>query len=170
MADHRTKGWAERLERLARLIPGLGRYQDREGLRETDKCVRLYLVEQLARLLQVVERAQERAVEAQRLDRCTALERVTKPLGTAADRIRTASYGFSGVFDLHKIREVELADLHGYDLRLLEEIPHLRARLQVLADVATAEAGFGEALDAARAAVDGLAHALDEREHIARRL
>ncbi|MFB3819382.1 MAG: hypothetical protein ACE147_17115 [Candidatus Methylomirabilales bacterium] len=171
MATHaRRHGWADRLERVARLIPGIGRYQDREGLRETDKRVRLYLAEQLAGLQRILERAQERLVDGKRLDRLTALDRVGRALSTAADRIRTASYGFSGVFDLQKVREGELADLHAYDVRLLEEVPKLKARLQALADAATAEAGFPEALQAAQAGVDALADALREREHIARRL
>lgn len=171
MAAHGgSYGWADRLERVARVIPGIGRYQDREGLRETDKQVRLYLAEQLAGLQRILERAQERLVNAKRLDRLTALDRLGRVLGTAADRIRTASYGFSGVFDLQKIRESELADLHAYDLRLLEEVPPLKARLQALADAATAEAGFSEALQAAQTALDALSDALSARERIARRL
>jgi hypothetical protein len=171
MAAHGgSNGWADRLERVARLIPGIGRYQDREGLRETDKQVRLYLAEQLAGLQRILERVQTRLVEGKRLERLTVLDGVARALSTAADRIRTASYGFSGVFDLQKVRESELADLHAYDLRLLEEVPHLKARLQALADAATAEAGFGEAVQAAQAGVDALADALSERERIVRRL
>ena len=42
-----SPGWAEWLERLARVIPGVTRYQDREGLRETDKQVRVLLADRL---------------------------------------------------------------------------------------------------------------------------
>jgi hypothetical protein len=163
-------GWADRLERLARLIPGVGAYQDREGLRENDKRVRVYLVEQLAGLGRILERAEQRLTDAGRLDRLAQLDRVARTLATAMDRIRTASYGFSGVFDLQKIREAELAALHGYDVRLLEEVPRLTERLQAVADTAMPDVGFPEALAAAQASLEALGVALDERDRVARRL
>ncbi len=163
-------GWADRLERVAQIIPGVGGYQNREGLRETDKHVRLYLVEQLTGLARILERAQQRLTEARRLDRLTAVDRLARVLATATDRIRTASYGFSGVFDLHKIREAELAALLDYDVRLLEEVPRLKERLQAVADGAMGDAGFAEALDAAQATLDAFGLALDERDQVARGL
>ncbi len=163
-------GWADRLERMARLIPGIGRYQDREGLRETDKQVRVYLAEQLDGVARIVERAEQRLTEAKRLDRLGAVDGVLRVLTTARDRVRTASYGFSGVFDLHKIRESELAALHAYDVRLLEEVSPFTARLQALADAATADTGFSEALESARAALDAFGAALSERDRVAQRL
>ncbi len=163
-------GWADRLERLARLIPGIGAYQDREGLRETDKRVRLHLAEQLSRLGRILERAEQRLTDARRLDRLAQVDRVARTVATATDRIRTASYGFSGVFDLRKIREAELGALHGYDVRLLEEVPRLKERLQAVADAATADIGFPEAVDAAQAVLEAFGVALDERDRVARRL
>jgi hypothetical protein len=170
MAEARSYGWADRLERVARLVPGIGRYQDRDGLRETDKRVRLHLAEALVTAGRALERAQERLVEAKRLDRLVALDRLGKRLTTAADRIRTASYGFGGVFDLHKVRESELSSLHRYDLRLLEQVPSLDTRLEAVAAAVTADTGFPEAVAAAEALMDDFTRALDEREHVARRL
>ncbi len=165
-----SQGWADRLERVARLIPGIGRYQDREGLREVDKQVRIYLAEQLSTLGRMLERVEQRLTEAKRLDRLAGVDGLLRLLTTASDRIRTASYGFSGVFDLHKIRESELAALHAYDVRLLEGLSPLKERFEALADAAAADSGFSEALDAARTALDALGAALSERDHVARRL
>lgn len=163
-------GWAERLERLARLVPGVGGYQDREGLRETDKRVRTHLADQMAELSRIVEGAQRRLTEAGSLDRLPALDRVARLVKTLADRIRFASYGFAGVFDLHKIREAELAALHRFDLSLAEAVPRLRQRVQALADATTAEAAFPQALQAAEAALGEFEGALSEREALARGL
>ena len=165
-----ASGWAERLEGLARHIPGLGRYQDREGLRETDKQVRIYLADLLAGLSRIVEGAQRRLTEAGRLDRLPALDRVARLLGTLADRIRFASYGFAGVFDLHKIRETELAALHRFDLTLVEAVPRLRAPVQALADAAFDEGAFPQALRAVEAALQGFEQTLAERDRLARGL
>ena len=158
--------WAEGLERLARLIPGLGRYQDREGLRETDKRVRAHLAELLVDLSRTVEEAQRRLTEANRLDRLPALDRVARLLNTLADRIRFASYGFAGVFDLHKIRERELATIHRFDLRLVEAVSHLRAPIQILTDKATDETAFPQALHAVEGGLHEFEGTLGERDRL----
>lgn len=163
-------GWAEGLERLARLIPGVGRYQDREGLRETDKQIRSHLADQLVQLGRTVEAAERRLTEARLLNRLPALDRVARLLHTLADRTRFASYGFAGVFDLHKIREQELAALHRFDVGLAETLLRLREPLQALADAASDEAAFPQALRAAETALEGFQRALTERDRLARGL
>jgi len=165
-----SHGWAEWLERLARLVPGVGHYQDREGLRETDKQVRMHLADLLTDLNRIVEGAERRLTEAGRLDRLPALDRVARLVSTLADRIRYASYGFAGVFDLHKVRETELAALHRFDLDLLEAVPLLRQPLLALADAATDETAYPQALHAAEAALHDFEHRLAERERVGRSL
>jgi hypothetical protein len=162
--------WAERMERLARLVPGVGAYQDREGLRDTDKRVRTYLAELLVSVGKDLEPAQQRLVRDRRLDHMPALERLGRQIATLADRVRFASYGFAGVFALHKIRERELAELHECDARLLAEIPRLRSAILAVADAAGKDDGFGGAADAAEATLWRFGHALDERDRLARGL
>lgn len=161
-------GWAEGLERLARLIPGVGRYQDREGLRETDKRVRVYLAELLTDFTRTVEGAERRLSEANRLDRMPALDRVVRLLSTLADRIRFASYGFAGIFDLHKIRERELAAMHRFDIGLVEAIAHLRAPVQALAETGADETTFIPALQTVEAGLQDFERTLGERDRLAR--
>jgi hypothetical protein len=163
-------GWADRLERLARIIPGIGAYQDREGLREMDKRVRTRLGELLARLARELEPAQRLLAEGGRLDRLPALDRIGRRASTLADRVRFASYGFAGVFDLHKIRERELAALHDLDLELLEEIQRLQSRVRALAEAAAQEGGFPQALQAAEEGLRGFEDRLEERDRLARGL
>jgi hypothetical protein len=163
-------GWAEGLERLARLIPGVGRYQDREGLRETDKRVRVHLAALLADLHRTVEEAERRLAEANLLDRLPALDRVVRLLNTLVDRIRFASYGFAGVFDLHQIRERELAAMHRFDVSLVEAVSRLRAPVQALADKTTDETAFPQAVQAVEAALQEFEHSLAERDRLARGL
>ena len=163
------EGWAERVERLARLIPGVGAYQDREGLRETDKLVRTYVANLLADVVRELEPAQRSLAEAGRLERLPALDQVSRLLGTLADRVRFASYGFAGVFALQKVREAELHALHAFDLRLLQEIPGLRSRVQTVARGADA-AEFPHLVRTAEESIRGLEGVLEERDKLARGL
>lgn len=163
-------GWAESLQQLARHVPGLGGYQDREGLRETDKQVRMYLAGLIADLPLSLESAERRLEEARQLDRLPSLDRVSRVLRRLADRVRFSSYGFAGVFDLHKIREVELAALHRFDLRLLEALPRLQERVSALADSAMDEARFPQALQAMETALQEFEGSLAERDKLAHSL
>jgi hypothetical protein len=163
-------GWAERLERLARIFPGIGVYQDREGLRELDRRVRTRLADLLAILARELEPARRLAAEGGRLERLPELDRIGRQASTLADRVRFARYGFAGVFDFHKIRERELASLHDFDLELLEAIPRLQSWVRGLADAATREEGFPQALQAAEEGLRGFEVTLDERDRLARGL
>jgi hypothetical protein len=165
-----ASGWAEGLERLARLIPGVGRYQDREGLRETDKRVRVHLADLLAEFSRMVEGSERRLTEAKRLDCLPALDRVARLLNTLADRIRFASYGFAGVFDIHKIRERELAAMHRFDLGLVEAVSRLREPVRALAEKATDDAAFPQALQAVEAGLQEFERTLGERDRLLRGL
>ena len=91
-------------------------------------------------------------------------------MATLADRIRFASYGFAGVFAQPAIRERELAGLHEFDLRLLEEIPRLQSQVRMLTDTAGQDQGFSEALQATEAAVREFERTVDERDRLARGL
>jgi hypothetical protein len=163
-------GWAERLERLARVIPGVTRYQDWEGLREIDKLVRVLLADHLRDLNRILEGVVRRLTEARRLDRLPALDQVARRVSTLADRIRYASYGFAGVFDLHKIREPQLAALHRFDLDLMETVPRLRQPLMALAEAASQEADFPQAFQAVEDALRDFEIRLADRERVARSL
>lgn len=166
----RQDGWAERVERLARLVPGVGPYQDREGLRETDKRVRTVLADLLGGLARDLGPAQRLLAEGNGLERLPALDRVARLLNTLADRIRYASYGFAGIFDIHKVREAELAGLHAFDLRLMEGVPRLQERVRALSEASERVEWFAQAAHAAESALRDLERTLDERDRIARGL
>jgi hypothetical protein len=160
-------GWAERVERLAGLVPGVAQYQDREGLRETDKQVRVYVGELLVSVGRDLEPAEQRLADGGKLDRLPALDRIGRRVGTLADRVRLASYGFAGVFALHKIREKELASLHDFDARLVEAIPGLQAAVRGVAEKADQDMGFAEAVRRAEEALQRVEQTLEERDRLA---
>ena len=164
-----SEGWAERVERLARVIPGVAAYEDREGLRDTDKRVRVFVADLLANVARVLEPAQRSLADTGRLDRLSDLDRLGRLLATLADRVRFASYGFSGVFAQQKIREAELYGLHDFDLRLVQEIPDLRRNVQAVAQAADSEE-FAGLVRTAEESLRGLEGLLEARDTLARGL
>jgi hypothetical protein len=163
-------GWAETFERLAGSVPGLGQYQDREGLREADQRVRALVAQELTGVGRVLEGVVQQLTDARLLESLPALDRVSRRILTLADRVRFARYGFTGVFDLHKLREAELTALHRFDLGLLEQIPRLREMAERLAGTARRREDLAEALAAAEEGVARMDGLLEERDRLARGL
>jgi hypothetical protein len=113
---------AERLERLARLVPGMGSYQDKESRREADKRLRSTLADRLDGARTAVEGVIDGLQTEGHLEHLDRLGRLERKLHKAADSIRFASYGFSGVFDAVKIDEARLDRLYAFDIALAESV------------------------------------------------
>lgn len=106
-------------EKIASYIPGYRGYKQKEVRREADKLLRGFMVKKLetarSRLKTVLrETAESNAVELFR-----RLNRVSAILDRVINKVEHADYGYSGFFDLVKIREDELNKLMDYDYMLL---------------------------------------------------
>lgn len=103
------------LEKLIGSIPGYKGYKERELRREADHLLRTTLAdrldEQRRRLLGVMGTL----TSAVRLGEIMPFERATLRLQQLIDRLRTAAYGASGMFDAVKIKQKELDALYAFD-------------------------------------------------------
>ncbi|MGD8377761.1 MAG: hypothetical protein PVF68_16635 [Acidobacteriota bacterium] len=120
------------LERLADRIPGLAGYRAREARRDTDKRLREHLARRLDRGRENLDRARRELLSGGELGRLDGVGGVDKRLQRAADGLRHASYGYSGLFDALKIREEELDRLYRYDGELLDEVEGVERALQAV--------------------------------------
>ena len=156
---------AERLERLARLVPGMGSYQDKEARRDADKRLRVTLAERLDSARKVVEDViakQQRAGHIEGLDRLGSLDR---KLHQAGDSIRFASYGFSGVFDAIKIDEEKLDRLYAFDIALAELVSAVQEAAERLSASAP-QAKVTDALEPMEQQVVTFVNKIEERKNL----
>jgi hypothetical protein len=126
----KAKGFSDRVERWLAKIPGIRTYRDREHRRETDKQLREHLA---SRLQEVRSQLKDFTLEMSRkdnLDSLTELDRLSSRIQQMADTIRYASYGYSGIFDLQKIREEELQKLYDFDLSLMNDLDQVQAKVK----------------------------------------
>lgn len=107
-------------ERLASWVPGYGGYADRERRREVDKLEREFIAQKLFGLKTGVKRLVDELTTANHYDGLAAYDKLLNKIDKIAQRIRTATYGWSGMFDAVKIGEAELEKLYQYDLGLVE--------------------------------------------------
>jgi len=109
-------------EKLGIFIPGYKGYAEREGRRETDKLLRDKLVQILSQGKSVLDEIMLTLTNSQRLSVLNEVDRAKKKLEKVADRLKFASYGASGFFDVVKIKENELDKLYQFDLSLAESV------------------------------------------------
>jgi hypothetical protein len=143
---------ASQLERLARFIPGVAGYQDRENARATDKELRMRLVQELRRLVRVLDDHKARLAEARDFSALPRLDRLAGRLERLGRTVEFASRGYTGLFDLHPVDAEVLDQIYAFDLGLFEALSVVRARVEAVraadsAELVAAALHMGEALD-----------------------
>jgi hypothetical protein len=76
------------------------------------------------------------------------LERLVGRLQLLIDRIKTAAYGYSGFFDLQRVKEDELYELARFDQALFEDLPRLDTAIESLGKAIEANEGIKESVTA----------------------
>lgn len=135
------------LERLADALPGLGGYRAREDRRTTDKRLREYLASRLDRVRDRLETAKLALTNAGQLGALNDLGHLSRRLQTAADSIRFAAYGYTGLFDQVKIGEPELEALYAHDLKILQAVESLESLAADGPSLARSASGAVESLE-----------------------
>lgn len=137
------EGLANKLEHLARLVPGIGSYQDKERRRDADKRLRTTLADGLDSARKAVEDLIAKMQAGAHFDHLDTLGGLERKLHQAADSIRFASYGYSGVFDAVKIDEAKLDALYAFDIALAELVSAVQEAAEGLrtASLETVQAG-----------------------------
>jgi hypothetical protein len=136
----KPKGMADRIETWMRKIPGVRTYMEREHRRETDKKLREHLASRLQESRSLAKKIALDLTTQGEMGSLAKLDRFSSHLQQMVDTIRYASYGYSGVFDLEKIREEELDRLYSFDLSLVEELERIQKSVGEIGPAATREA------------------------------
>ncbi len=135
MADlkSRIEGGYNKLEGLVKDLPGYKGYKEKEVRREADKLLRMKVGRALEEQRQRLNSIQVALTNAGRLNVLVPLDRALMRLQLLIDRIKTASYGYAGLFDAVKVKEVELEALYNFDSTLLESADRVKALIDPIA-------------------------------------
>jgi hypothetical protein len=124
-----------KFEQLVGKIPGYSGYKQKEQRREADKLLRLHVARQYDEQLSRLNRIQYQLTSAGDLTGMMLLERAVSKLQLLVDRIRTASYGYAGLFDALKVDEDVLDKLYEFDQGMLVGVDGIAAILDELEDL-----------------------------------
>lgn len=101
-------------------IPGFGGYIERENRRAADKLLRDTVANRFEEIWKRVSSLQADLVSQGAIEYVDDMEGAAIKFRQFIDRVKNASYGYSGLFDAVKINEAELLKIYQYDLALLD--------------------------------------------------
>ncbi|MGA2490190.1 MAG: hypothetical protein ABSF99_08390 [Anaerolineales bacterium] len=152
-----VKGEQDIFKKLLSYIPGFRGYVERSNRRAADKLLRDQVALKYSELVSRTSRLQKDIADAGQLDFLDDVDNIGLKLRTFCDRIKNASYGYSGFFDAIKINEKELAQIYTFDAAFFELANQISNGLD------NVEAGInGDGLKSAIRAVDDLARQVGE--------
>jgi hypothetical protein len=146
MSDQFVNAANERMgaiERLLKGLPGIRGYVDKEMRRDADKRLRDLIAQELEAQKQALLSVQNTLLENQGLLWLDNVDRSVQKLQTLIDRIRTASYGYAGLFDPVRIREEQLDALNRFDQTIAERVVDVKMAVNALGQAVNENGDIG---------------------------
>ena len=151
------------IERLLKGLPLVREYNDKELRREADHRLRQLLVTELEQEKQRLYDVQKKLLRGGGLAWMDDADGAIQRLQTLIDRIKTASYGYAGLFAAVKIQEAQLDALRRFDVALAERAQEIKEKIgQLEAETAERDA-IGPAIEAVNDTVTELQRLFDKR-------
>jgi hypothetical protein len=152
-----VKGDQDFVKKLLSYVPGFKGYIERSNRRSADKLLRDQVALRYMELSGRASGLQKDLVDADQIDLVDDIDSVSLKLRTFADRIKNASYGYSGFFDAVKVNQDELTQIYAFDTAFFE------LGNQIASGLDNVEAAIGgDGLKAAIRSVNSLAKQVGE--------
>lgn len=134
------------LESLVGKIPGYKGYKQKEMRREADKLLRMQVAGQLDDQRKRLSELQVQLVSQAQIEHVDDLERAVMKLQLLIDRVKTASYGYAGLFDAVKVKEEQLDALYDFDNQMMDLAQEIASDVDLVASAIAAKEGVGLAI------------------------
>ncbi|MCG2785385.1 MAG: hypothetical protein L6461_09810 [Anaerolineae bacterium] len=128
----RVTGDQDPIKKLLSYIPGFSGYIERTNRRAADKLVRDTVAQRFEELYKRISRLQADIISAGGIELIDDLEKAALQIRIFADKVRNATYGYSGFFDAVKINEEELAKLYAFDSAFFDFADQINSALDTL--------------------------------------
>lgn len=117
------------LHKIASKVPGYTGYVDRERRRDADKLLRMQLAREYTSQRDRLNRAQQGLLRAKQLKSIGEVDRLVGVLQRFIDRLSTATYGYTGLFDPVKVEAQDLDQLYAFDMALAGGVDQVSAAI-----------------------------------------
>ena len=116
----RVTGESGFIKKIFSKLPGFRGYVEREDRRNADKLLRESIADRFENQWRRVSSLQKEAISNGEIEKIDDLESSAIKIRQFIDRIKNASYGYAGFFDVIKVNTEELNAIYQYDLQMLE--------------------------------------------------
>ncbi len=117
------------LEGLIAKIPGYKGYKEKEQRREADKLLRDHISGRMRTVKTQLDALQTDLVSAGKFDLLDETGSAATQIQTFIDRVRTAPYGYGGLFDAAKVKEDDLDRVYEFDSTLVSFADRIEAAI-----------------------------------------
>lgn len=113
-------------------VPGYQGYRDKEQRRDEDKKVRVAIADALTANVDTLTSYNAQLAKERAFEELASLESAVGQIRLLADRIRTTSYGYGGIFTDDSVDAAALEQLRQFDSAMLREVDALTREVQKL--------------------------------------
>jgi hypothetical protein len=147
-------------------IPGYGGYRDKERRRESDRRLREQLALEYGQLADRLGRLATRLAEDRDIMAIRFVDRPHDELKTFIDRVRTATYGYAGLFSDNPVDEKALDQIAAFDQSLADQTDVLDEQITALEGTDPKSPDFRTHSEAISQTVQGLRDRFDRRREV----
>ena len=155
----RVTSWLDR-------VPGYRGYRSKEDRRDADRAIRDRVAADLTARAERVGAVARGLATKRRLGDIGPVDELSRTIEHLANRVRTASYGYGGLFSNRDIDEAALDQLRRFDESLLESTAGLDPAVSDLENALTADGDLASAAARAKERVTLLHRRLDLRDRV----
>jgi uncharacterized membrane-anchored protein YjiN (DUF445 family) len=168
----KVKGERSLLEKIMGYVPGYRGYKEKELRRESDRLVRMEVVNRLKAAKTAFRRtfANPSAVQKLAGDDTYRFEALNSRLDRVTQRIDRAVAGYAGMFDAIKVKEDKLDSVIQHDLSLIEKAESIKTDVEKTVSIEPATDEWRTAMDAVVSKIEELDSLVNERSNLLRGL
>lgn len=154
------------LEKIARIIPGYNGYVNRDNSRELDTMVRNTLATKLDANHMKLKNTVLNLSQRGKLFESDGINRLDKKLQQAVNKFRSAARGYSGAFDVVKVKDDKLQLIYQFDANLLDDVESITSACTEMEANSKAGVDVKPSIEKVDSLMDNLIRQFDEREAI----
>ena len=155
-------------ERILAAIPGFHGYKEKELRRESDKLIRNHLYLKLSAAKTDLRTVSQKLADRRWMDVLTDIDRLLARVDRVNQKVNHASYGYSGFFDVVKVKEESLDRMIEFDNQLVDDVDRFVADVEAFkAEVTKGEAkNAREQIQSVSDKLEAFEEAFDKRQEV----
>ena len=156
------------LEKIKRWIPGYDGYVNRDNSRELDTLLRNKLATMLEDNKTKIKNTVSNLSKNKKLFESQDIDKLDKKNETVIAKLKSAARGYSGAFDVVKIKEEKLTQLYEYDAAMITDVQNLDAQFTEMESNSAANTDIAGNVSKISDTLDDFLRKFDAREMMLR--